>query len=345
MPDGRDVKLITLRNENGIEVAVINYGAIVQRIVVPDRDGEFADIALGFDTLNGYLGDHPYFGAVVGRYANRIAGGKFSIGETEYTLALNNGPNSLHGGIKGFDKVLWDVLPDSTASSVTMQYVSPDGEEGYPGTLSTTVVYTLTDENELRIDYSATSDKRTPVNLSNHSYFNLAGNGNGDVLDHEVMIVADYFTPVDGTLIPLGTLRSVDGTPFDFRRPTAIGERIGHQDVQLEYGMGYDHNWVLNGESQEKSLVMAARVYEPRSGRVMEVLTTEPGLQFYTGNFLDGSIVGKGGKSYGHRNGFCMETQHYPDSPNHPDFPSTILAPGDVYQSTTIYRFSTDERQ
>lgn len=345
MSDGRDVKLITLRNKDGMEVAVTNYGAIVQSIVVPDRDGEFADITLGFDTLDGYLGDDPYFGAVVGRYANRIANGKFSIGAAEYTLAVNNGPNALHGGIKGFDKVLWEVLSEDIASSVTMRYVSADGEEGYPGTLTTTVVYTLTDENELRIDYSATSDKPTPVNLSNHSYFNLTGSGNGDVLNHEIMIVADYFTPVDGTLIPLGTLRPVDGTPFDFRHPTAIGERIDDSDVQLEHGLGYDHNWVLNRDNEDESLIMAASVYEPHSGRVMEVFTTEPGLQFYTGNFLDGSIIGKGGKSYGHRNGFCMETQHYPDSPNQPDFPSTILSPGGVYQSTTIYRFSTDERE
>jgi aldose 1-epimerase len=342
MPDGREVKLITLRNRNGMEVAVTNYGAIVQRIVVPDRDGEFADVTLGFDTLDDHLGEHPYFGAVVGRYANRIAGGKFSIGGTEYTLATNNGPNSLHGGIKGFDKVLWDVLSEDITNSVTLRYVSADGEEGYPGTLTATVVYTLTDENELRIDYSAESDKPTPVNLSNHTYFNLAGNG--DVLEHEVMIAADRFTPVDSTLIPLGTLRPVDGTPFDFRRPTAIGERIGQGDTQLEYGMGYDHNWVLNREPGGEGLFMAARVHEPQSGRVMEVLTTEPGLQFYTGNFLDGSVVGKGGKAYEHRSGFCMETQHYPDSPNQPDFPSTILAPGEVYESTTIYRFSTDEQ-
>lgn len=344
MPDGRQVKLITLRNESGMEVAVTNYGAIVQRILVPDRDGQYADVTLGYDTLEGYLGDHPYFGAVVGRYANRIAGGKFSIGETEYILATNNGPNSLHGGNKGFDKVLWDVLTENVASSVTMRYVSADGEEGYPGALTTTLTYTLTDESELRIDYSATSDKPTPVNLSNHSYFNLAGSGSGDILDHEVMIAADYFTPVDNSLIPLGTLRSVDGTPFDFRRPTVIGERIDASNPQLEYGMGYDHNWVLNREAGD-DMVLAARVYEPESGRVMEVFTTEPGLQFYTGNFLDGSIAGKDGASYEHRNGFCMETQHYPDSPNHPNFPSTILAPGDVYQSTTVYRFSTDERE
>ncbi len=337
--DGRDVSLVTLRNQRGMEVRVTNYGAIVQSIKVPDRYGDFGDVVLGFDTLDGYLTEHPYFGAVVGRYGNRIAHGRFSIGGVEYTLARNNGPNALHGGIKGFDKVLWDVLSGSVSENrVALHYVSPDGEEGYPGELSVTVTYTLTDNNELRIDYEARTDKPTVVNLTNHSYFNLAGAGNGDILDHQVSIVADYFTPVDETLIPTGEIRPVGGTPFDFREPQSIGARIEDADQQLAYGLGYDHNWVL--ARQNDGLSHAATVYEPNSGRLLEVYTTEPGLQFYTGNFLDGSDVGKGQTTYEHRFGFCMETQHFPDSPNQADFPSTLLTPGDVYRSTTVYRFT-----
>lgn len=339
LPDGGVAKLITLKNSNGVEVAITNYGAIVQKIVVPDRRGQFEDVVLGYDTLEGYLGEHPYFGAVVGRYGNRIAKGKFSIGDAEYTLATNNGPNALHGGLKGFDKVLWTLLPDDSKDSVTLRYVSADGEEGYPGRLTATVVYTLTDENALQIDYSATTDKPTPVNLTNHSYFNLAGAGNGDILDHELQIVADHITPVDSTLIPNGDLQPVEGTPFDFRQPTAIGARIDGDSQQLEFGLGYDHNWVLARRTE--GLELAASLYEPSSGRLMQVLTTEPGLQFYSGNFLDGSNVGKGGMVYRHRYGLCLETQHFPDSPNQPDFPSTVLLPGEVYESSTVYRFLT----
>lgn len=339
LPDGSAARLVTLKNSNGMEVAITNYGAIVQSIVVPDRNGKFEDVVLGFDTLEGYLGEHPYFGAVVGRYGNRIANGRFSIDGTEYTLAVNNGPNALHGGLKGFDKAVWSIQPGDATNSVTLRYVSADGEEGYPGQLTATVVYTLTDDNALEIDYSATTDQATPVNLTNHSYFNLAGAGNGDILDHKLQIAANHFTPVDSTLIPSGVLQPVEGTPFDFREPTAIGARIDDDHQQLEFGLGYDHNWVLNRGSG--GLERVASLYEPASGRVMEVLTTEPGLQFYSGNFLDGSNVGKGGVVYRHRYGLCLETQHFPDSPNKPDFPSTILLPGEVYESQTVYRFST----
>lgn len=343
LPDGSAARLVTLTNSNGMEVAITNYGAIVQRIVVPDRNGKFDDVVLGFDTLEGYLGEHPYFGAVVGRYGNRIANGRFSIDGTEYTLAVNNGPNALHGGLKGFDKAVWSIQPGDATNSVTLRYVSADGEEGYPGQLTATVVYTLTDDNALEINYSATTDQPTPVNLTNHSYFNLAGAGNGDILDHELQIAANHFTPVDSTLIPSGVLQPVEGTPFDFREPTAIGARIDDEHQQLEFGLGYDHNWVLSRGSG--GLERVASLYEPASGRVMEVLTTEPGLQFYSGNFLDGSNVGKGGVVYRHRYGLCLETQHFPDSPNKPDFPSTILLPGEVYESQTVYRFSTRGRQ
>ena len=339
LPDGREVSLITLRNENGMQARVTNFGAIVQAISVPDRNGDFADVVLGFDALEGYVNEHPYFGAVVGRYGNRIARGQFSIGGVEYKLATNNGPNALHGGVNGFDKKLWGILPGSVSGNrVAMRHVSPDGEEGYPGELTATVTYSLTEDNELRIDYVASTDKPTVVNLTNHSYFNLAGAGNGDILGHKVTIIANDFTPVDETLIPTGEIRSVAGTPFDFREARLIGARIEAEDQQLSYGLGYDHNWVL--ARRDDGLAHAATVYEPSTGRVLEVHTTEPGLQFYTGNFLDGSNVGKGQIAYQHRFGFCMETQHFPDSPNQPGFPSTILAPGDEYRSTTIYRFS-----
>lgn len=342
LPNGDDVSLITLRNQSGMVVRVTNFGAIVQAILVPDSRGEFSDVALGFDTLEGYLNEHPYFGAVVGRYGNRIAKGKFSIDDIEYTLATNNGPNALHGGIRGFDKALWEILPDSVSdNSVAMRNVSPDGEEGYPGKLIATVTYTLTDANELRIDYEATTDRPTVVNLTNHSYFNLGGAGNGDVLGHEVTIFADHFTPVDETLIPTGEIRPVEDTPFDFRNAEKIGVRIEKSNRQLAYGLGYDHNWVLT--RQHDGLAPVAKVFEPVSGRILEVHTTEPGLQFYTGNFLDGSNVGKGQAAYQHRYGFCMETQHFPDSPNQASFPSTVLTPGDVYRSTTVYRFSVAE--
>jgi aldose 1-epimerase len=319
-----------------MEVGITNYGAIVTSIRVPDRSGAFADVVLGFDSLEGYLGKHPYFGAVVGRYGNRIAKGRFSLNGVEYTLARNNGENALHGGLKGFDKQVWTGR--EVPGGVELQYVSKDGEEGYPGTLTATVKYTLTPENELKIEYLAVTDKPTVVNLTSHSYFNLAGEGQGDILGHQVTIHADRFTPVDAGLIPTGELRPVEGTPFDFRKPAAIGARIDQADEQLKRGGGYDHNFVLN--SGGGAPAMAVRVVEPISGRVMEVLTDQPGVQFYTGNFLDGTIKGKGGKVYRRRYGFCLETQHFPDSPNQPAFPSVVLQPGEPMRSTTIYRFA-----
>lgn len=331
--------LYTLRNAKGAEATITTYGARVVTLKMPDKAGKFDDIVLGFDNLDGYLQTPPppYFGATIGRYGNRIAGGKFKLDGKTYTLAKNNGANSLHGGKIGFDKVTWAAKPGNGAS-VAMTYVSKDGGEGYPGNLTATVTYTLTDNNELQIEYSATTDKDTVVNLTNHSYFNLAGQGEGDILGHVVMIDADRFTPVDKGLIPTGELKPVDGTPFDFRKPTPIGDRIDAQDPQIALGPGYDHNFVLNHAGS--SLALAARVTEPKTGRVMEVLTTEPGLQFYTSNFLDGTLKGVGGKVYPRRSAFCMETQHFPDSPNHPSFPSTMLKPGETYHSETVYRFS-----
>jgi aldose 1-epimerase len=337
-PSGERVELYTLTNSNGVEAAITNFGGIVVSLKVPDRNGKPADVVLGFDSLDGYLKGHPYFGAIIGRYGNRIAKGAFRLGGVEHSLARNNGENHLHGGIKGFDKVVWKAKRDG--QRLELSYLSKDGEEGYPGNLSVTVSYTLNDNNELRIDYSATTDKSTVVNLTNHSYFNLAGQGEGDILGHNVMIDADRFTPVDKGLIPTGELRRVEGTPFDFRKPHAIGERVGAKDEQLALGNGYDHNFVLNGSAG--SLRLAARVTEPKSGRVMEVLTKEPGVQFYIGNFLDGTIKGKGGKVYQRRYGFCLETQHFPDSPNKPNFPSVVLKPGSRYSTTTVYRFSTN---
>jgi aldose 1-epimerase len=337
LPDGQLVQRMILENASGMRVAVITYGAIIQEISIPDRDGRVADVVLGFDDLEGYLGPHPYFGALVGRYANRIANGRFSIGDDDHVLATNNGPNALHGGIRGFDKVVWEIVAKASSNRCVLRYVSADGEEGYPGKLTTTVTYTLTDDNELRMDYQAVTDRPTVVNLTDHSYFNLAGAGNGDVLDHVVTIDADHFTPVDETLIPTGELRPVDDTPFDLRRATSIGENIDDSDTQLKYGLGFDHNWVLNRE--DESLSLAASVFDPASGRVLKVYTTEPGLQFYTGNNLDGSDVGKGATAYHRRYGFCMETQHFPDSPNQPEFPSTMLSPGETYRTTTTYQF------
>jgi aldose 1-epimerase len=312
----------------------------VVSIHVPDRQGKMADVVLGFDNLDNYLRNNPYCGAIVGRYANRIAKGRFPLDGVEYKLAQNDGPNSLHGGLKGFDKVAWKAreLPQNQPT-LELTYLSKDGEEGYPGNLSVKVVYSLTDSNELRVDYTATTDKDTVLNLTNHSYFNLAGQGNGDILKHEITINADRFTPIDETLIPTGELRKVEGTALDFRKPSAIGGRINENNEQLKFGKGYDHNYVLNRRGGR--LTPAARVTEPESGRVVEVLTTQPGLQFYTGNFLDGKIHGKGGKVYGHRSAFCLETQHFPDSPNKPAFPSTALKPGQTYHETTIYKFST----
>jgi aldose 1-epimerase len=339
--DGAAVSLYTLRNNNGAEVGICNYGGLVIFLKVPDRGGRIADVVLGYDELPDYIKNSPYFGALIGRYGNRIAKGKFTLDGKEYTLAVNNGSNALHGGLKGFDKVVWEprFLASLEGPSLELRYVSKDGEEGYPGTLSVLAVYTLTDDNGLKLEYTATTDKDTVVNLTHHSYFNLAGKG--DILNHQVMIPADKFTPVDSTLIPTGELKPVDGTPFDFRTPTAIGARIGQDDEQLKFGNGYDHNWVIN--KQMGQLTLMARVYEPASGRVLEVWSTEPGLQFYSGNFLDGTNKGKGGWVYQFRNGFCMEPQHYPNSPNQPNFPSVVLKPGQVYRNTIIYKFSVQK--
>jgi len=338
--DGKTADLYTLKNKNGMQVSITNFGATVVSIMVPDKAGKVADVALGYDDLAGYELNKNYLGVLVGRYGNRIAHGKFSIDGTEYTLAKNNGDNSLHGGIKGFNKAMWDAKDVSKGgeAAIEMKYVSKDGEEGYPGNLSVTVVYTLTNKNELKIDYSATTDKKTVVNLTNHTYFNLAGQGNGDILKQELMINADTFTPVDSGLIPTGELKKVEGTPFDFRKPTAIGARIDANDEQIKLGGGYDHNFVLNRKAAT-GLSLAARVSDPASGRSMEVWTTEPGVQFYTGNFLDGSFKGKGGIAYQKRTAFCLETQHFPDSPNHPSFPTTLLKPGEKYHTTTVYKF------
>ncbi len=338
---GEAVSVYTLKNAHGVELRVTNYGGIILSLKVPDRNGRFDDVVLGYDSLADYLRSSPYFGAIIGRYGNRIAQGRFTLDGKTYTLAKNNGSNHLHGGLKGFDKVVWDVAPFKGADSVGLvfRYTSPGGEEGYPGTLQTTVTYTLTSRGELIFDYSATTDRATPVNLTQHSYFNLAGDGKGDILGHVVTLNADRFTPVDSTLIPTGELKSVAGTPFDFHKPTPIGARIDQDDVQLRYGPGYDHNFVLNKSGDARDPTFAARVYEPGSGRVMEIYTTEPGLQFYSGNFLDGTLHGKKGVIYRRRSGFAMETQHYPDSPNKPTFPSTTLRPGESYHSRTIYKF------
>jgi len=337
-PDGTSVDLFTLRNSRGAEVKILTYGGIVQSFIVPDKNGKMGDVVLGHDNMEGYLKASPFFGCLVGRYGNRIARGKFTLSGKEYTLAQNNGPNAIHGGKKGFDKVVWQpkILATPEGPALALHYVSKDGEEGYPGNLDITATYTFTDDNALRLDYTATTDKDTIVNLTQHSYFNLAGKG--DVLNYEVMIDADKTTPVDSTLIPTGELRPVQGTPFDFRKPTRIGARIDDDDEQLKIGKGYDHNWVINKRPGE--LKLAARVHEPTTGRVLEVLSTEPGLQFYTGNHLDGKIVGKGGWAYKSRDAFCMEPEHFPDSPNHPELPSFVLKPGEVYKNTIIYKVS-----
>ena len=338
--DGQDVDIYTLTNRNGMEAKITNYGGIVTSLSAPDRNNKFADVVLGFNDLDSYLKGHPYFGALIGRYGNRIAKGRFTLNGVEYKLAVNNGENHLHGGIKGFDKVVWTASPmkTKTGAALTLTYLSKDGEEGYPGNLSVKVVYTLTNNNELRIDYSATTDKDTVTNLTHHSYFNLAGEGNGDILNHLLTLNANSFTPTDAGSIPTGEIRNVQGTPFSFLKATAIGDRINGDDQQLKFGSGYDHNWVVNGRAGV--LRQAATAYEPTTGRVMQVWTTEPGIQFYTGNFLDGTLTGKSGKAYQRRTGFCLETQHYPDSPNQPKFPTTTLRKGDTYKSTTIYRFS-----
>ena len=340
---GEAVELYTLRNAHGIEVRLTNYGGIITSINTPDRAGRFADIVLGYDDLAGYIRNSPYFGAIVGRYANRIARGKFTLEGSTYTLAINNGPNSLHGGLRGFDKVVWNARPfrSLNADGVALEYTSPDREEGYPGTLHARVTYTLTADDRLIVDYDATTDKATPVNLSQHTYWNLAGDASRDILGHVLMINADAITPVDSTLIPTGEIAPVAGTPFDFRTSTAIGARIDQRaNTQIRFGNGYDHNFVLNRRDFPGApLVFAVRVDEPSTGRTLTIFTTEPGVQFYSGNFLDGSIIGKGGRVYRFRYGLALETQHYPDSPNHPNFPSTILRPGEHYRSRTVFQF------
>ncbi len=344
LPDGREAHLYTLQNAKGLRADITNYGGTVVSLFVPDRDGKLADVSLGFDDVAKYAAKSPYFGALIGRYGNRIAHGKFTLDGKTYQLPLNDHPGdikcSLHGGDKGFDKVLWEARQTTIDGNpaLVLTYVAKDGEMGYPGNLTAEVTYTVTDKNELRIDYKATTDKATPVNLTNHTYFNLNGEGNGTILDHVLMIRAKKTTPVNAGLIPTGKLAKVKGTPFDFTKPTAIGARIDQQDEQLKFGGGYDHNWALDNQSGK--LELAATLHEPKSGRFMEILTTEPGLQFYSGNFLDGTLTGRSGKTYPYRSGLCLETQHYPDSPNHPNFPNTILKPGETYRSTTIHRFS-----
>lgn len=341
LPDGREVHVFTLKNKTGVEARIINYGGIVLSLKVPDRTGVLGDVVLGFETLDEYVSKSPYFGCLIGRFGNRIAGGKFTLNGKSYSLASNDGPNTLHGGLKGFDKVIWAASLKMTANgpSLVLNYVSQDGEEGFPGTLSVTAVYTLADDNGLVLEFTAVTDKDTVVNLTHHSYFNLACQG--DVLDHVVTIHSDLFTPINKTLIPTGELRPVSGTPLDFRKPEKIGARINSPDPQIQYAGGYDHNWVLR--KPEGQLGLAAVVEDPLTGRVMEVLTTEPATQFYAGNFLDGSLIGKGGWVYRARNGLCFEPQHYPDSPNQPSFPSTVLKPGQVYKNTVIYRFSVQK--
>jgi len=338
LADGTPVEIYTLRNNRGLEARVISYGAIIVSLRTPDSDGQYADIVLGFDNLEGYVQHSPYFGAVVGRYANRIARGRFTLDGRAHELPINDPPNTLHGGSRGFDKLVWTASARSSDDELELTCTSPDGDQGFPGELTARVTYTLTDENELRVEYRATTTKPTPVTLSQHSYFNLTGEARRDVLNHLITLSADRYTPVDATMIPTGELASVEGTPFDLRLPTRIGARVDVDDEQLRHGGGFDHNFVLN--RTEPGLMHAGHVAEPDSGRIMEIYTTEPGVQFYSGNSLDGSIRGKGGHAYGRRCGFCLETQHFPDSPNHPGFPSTILRPGEEFSSRTVFAFS-----
>ncbi len=344
LPDGTPVDLYTLRATGGLVAAIATYGGTIVSLQVPDAAGAPADVVLGFDGLEGYLArGNPYFGAIVGRYGNRIAAGRFTLDGREHVLARNDGPNHLHGGVRSFDKVVWAARTTSSPEGPALQlsYVSADGEEGYPGRLQVTVTYTL-EQGALRMDYAATTDRPTHCNLTNHAYFNLDGEGSGTILDHRLLIQAARFTPVGSGLIPTGEIRSVEGTPLDFRTPTRIGDRVDADDAQLRFAGGYDHNWVLDRSGPSPWL--AARVVAPRSRRVLEVLTTEPGLQFYSGNFLDGSLRGKGGKAYPRRAALCLETQHFPDTPNHPEFPSTVLRPGEKYATSTVYRFSAEKR-
>jgi len=339
MPDGTSIETYTLRNYQGMEARIITYGGVVQSLSVPDKSGNMTDVVLGYDKLDGYVANSPFFGALIGRYGNRIGRAHFTLDGVEYKLAANNGPNTLHGGVKGFDKVVWQGHPLDTPNGPALEltYTSKDGEEGFPGTLKVRAIYTVTKDNALRVDFIATTDKDTVVNLTHHSYFNFTGKG--DILGHVLYINADKYTPVDSTLIPRGGPQPVAGTPFDFRAPTAIGARVTQDNEQLKLGNGYDHNWVISKPLGK--LGLQARVTEATTGRIMEVWSTEPGLQFYTGNFLDGSIKGKGGRVYQFRSAFTMEPQHYPDSPNRPDFPSTELKPGETYSNTIIYKFST----
>lgn len=340
--EGATVEQYTLTNRRGMIAKVMTYGATLTELVVPDRDGKPGNVVLGYDKLEPYLAGVPYFGATIGRVGNRIAKGKFTLDGKTYSLATNDGPNHLHGGLKGFDKVVWKAQPVAGANgaAVKFTYRSADGEEGYPGNLDVTVVYTLTDDNELRLDYTATTDKATPVNLTNHSYFNLAGDGSGDILGHVLMLAADEFTPVDDTLIPTGEVKAVKGTVFDFTTPTAIGARVNQ--VPVAPPVGYDHNFVLRKAEKANGPRLAARVTEPKTGRTMEVRTTEPGVQFYSGNFLDGTLKNRDGVPYNKHAAFCLETQHFPDSINQPTFPSVVLLPGKTYQTTTLYRFGTE---
>ena len=343
--DGTEVTLYTLKNETGMTVSITNYGGIVTSIIVPDKDGKPGDVVCGYDKVEDYIAGSPYFGCITGRYANRIANGKFTLDGTEHTLAVNNGPNHLHGGELGFDKVVWKAVAKANEKAATLRltYTSKDGEEGYPGELKCTVTYALPKAtNALRITYSATTDKATPVNLTNHSYFNLAGHGAGTHLDHSIMINADRYTPTDADAIPTGELAPVKDTPFDFTKAHKIGERIDAENEQIKFGKGYDHNWVIN-QQKPGEMTLAARVTEPTTGRTLEVRTTEPGVQFYAGNFLDGSNLGKGGKAYEHRSAFCLETQHYPDSPNQKAFPSCILKPGEKYSHVCVYKFGVQK--
>jgi aldose 1-epimerase len=342
LPSGEKISLYKFRNANGLEAGVINCGGRLVSLKTPDRSGHFEDIVLGFDDLGGYCAKNPYFGALVGRYANRIANGQFSLDGHTYNLVKNSGANSLHGGAAGFDKVVWNARRTAVDGTPALEltYVSADGEEGYPGALKVRVVYALTEQNELRIDYHATTDKRTVLNLTNHSYFDLSGQGKANVLDHIVTIHADRFTPINENLIPTGDLQSVENTPFDFRNPMRVGDRIDEKNEQLKLALGYDHNYVLKPVAGRP--LLAARAVHPGSGRALELFTTQPGVQFYTGNHLDGTVKGKNGVVYGFRSGFCLETQHFPDSPNHPNFPSTELSPGQVYQATTIFRLSSE---
>jgi aldose 1-epimerase len=339
LADGTPMSLYTLKNSNGATMKVINYGGIITSLTVPDRAGKMGDIVLGYDSLEGYLTSSPYFGALIGRYGNRIAKGKFSLDGKQYSLAVNNGANHLHGGNKGFDKVMWNIQREDVEDGVAIRlsYLSKDMEEGYPGNLQADVIYNLTDKNELIITYKATTDKKTIVNLTQHTYFNLSG-GSRDILSHELVLNADRFLPVDNTLIPTGELKPVEGTPFDFRKPLAIGNRINEKDQQLKFGNGYDHCWVLN--PAKDGLTKAAILYDPSSGREVTVYTSEPGIQFYSGNFLDGTLTGKNKTVYNFRSGLCLETQHFPDSPNQKKFPSVELNPGQVYHSETVYKFS-----